>query len=118
MYLGKDWEVVVGHADWMGRTDIYIINRDNDGVYVAEPIDLVMKLVTEGESAEPTLRLDSFAARALLQALTNAIDKEGIKPPSESYLKGELDATKYHLEDVRAVAGLVAPSGRLVSKKE
>jgi len=39
----------------------------------------------------------------LAEMLLSELSRKGVKPENESELKGLLDATKYHLEDMRAL---------------
>jgi len=92
-----------------GRIQLYIVQRVNGKVYAAQPLDLVFKEIKEPDRAinpSATLQLDEVMGRELFQALAEALDKEGIKTPSQHNLVGQLDATKYHLEDLRELLKL------------
>ena len=46
---------------------------------------------------KPTLRIPEWIAKEIV----NALNTEGIKPDLESKNEGRLEATKYHLDDLR-----------------
>ena len=55
---------------------------------------------------EPSLKLPGNIGRALLQAFAEALDKDGIKTDKDAKLQGTIEATKYHLEDLRTLLKL------------
>ncbi|KAA0888709.1 hypothetical protein [Oryzomonas rubra] len=59
-----------------------------------------MTQAEEGEPCEPTLSLDPGAAQELMDELYRV----GIRPTEAVDSTGELNATKYHLEDMRKLA--------------
>ena len=53
------------------------------------------------ETVEPTFVIPRLRAEELLQSLAEALDENGIKTDQDAKLSGTLDATRYHLEDMR-----------------
>lgn len=117
MYLGDEMVIKIDHQDWLGRTSIYLAMRTPDGMKLARPIELVFEPIEEGAVAEPTLRMDSGYARELFKALAEALDSEGIKTLKDANLEGVLEATRYHLGDMRLLAGVVAPPSIVRTQK-
>ena len=52
------------------------------------------------------MKLSSFIANDFLQALAEALDQQGIKTDKDAKIAGTLEATKYHLEDMRKLLKL------------
>jgi len=49
------------------------------------------------------MRVPRFVATELFKNLAEAINEIGIKTKHDARIEGELDATKYHLEDLRKI---------------
>jgi len=71
--------------------------------FVAVPMDIRFEVRGEGDAGGPMLRIKNDEADALLQALFEALIDYGFQAPSK---KAELEATKYHLEDLRELLKL------------
>jgi hypothetical protein len=69
--------------------------------YIAEPITLNFKEIGGAEATKPTLTIYSEVATPFLQAMAQALDERGIKTENDFKIQGLLEATKYHLEDLR-----------------
>ena len=106
MYLGDDLKIAISQEPWAGATSIWIAKKGPEEFAVAEPIELTFQPIEQGVAAEPTLRMNSEFAHQLFTALAEAFDEQGIKTVGDANLAGELGATKYHLEDMRQVAGV------------
>lgn len=106
MYLGDDLKIAISQEAWAGGTSVWIARKGPQGLAVAEPVELVFRAAEEGATVEPTLQMNSEFAHQLFAALAEALDEQGIKTTKDANLAGELTATKYHLEDMRSVAGV------------
>jgi len=85
-------------------TEIYIIDRGNRFTYLAKHVKLEFEKVKDGaEWPEPTLVLGENLVFKLSKALSKMLDERGIKSDSQSKIEGLLEATKYHLEDMRKI---------------
>lgn len=73
-------------------------SSQNGKVAVAKP--LVFEDISEGEFAEPTLRLTPEEAQRLVDALWAC----GVRPSEGTGSAGSLAATQKHLDDMRAIA--------------
>ena len=84
---------------------IYFGYRDHQDFKVAKPVKLVYEKIDKGGDMDvkPTLSIPFHLQSRFLKALLNAIEKQGIKPESTSKIEGLLEATKYHLEDMRKI---------------
>jgi len=91
----------------IGTVDIYIVDQRNGKTHVAEPVQLVFKKLPEGAiDPGPTLRLPRYMGESFLRALAGELDKNNVKTDSDAKLQGTLEATKYHLEDMRQLMKL------------
>ncbi len=90
---------------WQDTFEVYIVEENVNGkLYVAEPMELKFKELNNGESvAKPSIRISRFSGKEtnFLQALSDALAKAGYEPKTVEENKGELKATKIHLEDMR-----------------
>ncbi|MBI1918521.1 MAG: hypothetical protein HYS12_27835 [Planctomycetes bacterium] len=94
-------------SDFRGGISFYFFERRNGKTFLAKPMEMVFKEVKEGEySAGPTLRLDYLFGDAFLQAMAEALDDANVKTDSDAKIQGTLDATRYHLEDLRSLLNL------------
>ncbi len=57
---------------------------------------------------EDVLRIPFGLGEDFKRAMSNFLQSEGIRPEEESVMKGKLEATKYHLEDLRKLLKLEA----------
>lgn len=80
------------------QVSIFIVDKKGDRRWIAEPI--VFKEVEEGLRYSPTIYMEKDG----LKTLANELDGMDITPTSQFAQKGELVATKYHLEDMRKLA--------------
>jgi len=87
-------------------TDIYIYQRVGDKILLAKPVEFVYEEIDEGKLCDPTLRLSYSFAHEFLTAFAEALDGEGIKTNKDAKIEGILEATRYHLEDCRALLNL------------
>jgi len=55
---------------------------------------------------QPLLTFPPMEAQEILQSLTEALDEKGYKVPSTEKTKGILEATQYHLKDMRTLLKL------------
>lgn len=112
------YRVVIQNAWQYDSLDIYVLDEQLGKRYVMNPGGGPggASCWTEVQEAaeqdiQPTVRLPNTAAHELVQALSEL----GVKTDKDAKIEGTLEATRYHLEDMRVLAGVVAPPGRLVS---
>ena len=53
------------------------------------------------KEVKPFIKLSSHMARHIFKAMADYTSKEGIKTTDENLLKGKMEATEKHLEDMR-----------------
>lgn len=68
---------------------------------------LIMENVPEGRMVEPFLRFPWDSQ--LLKGLAEALATRGVTTEPQAKLEGTLEATKYHLEDLRTLSKLRKP---------
>jgi len=97
-------KVFVKYNPVIDTTEIYITEKDSKGrKFVAKPMNLEFEPMDSGKHHEPSLTISApfNDATDFLKNLATALTKAGYQPEVEQELKGELKATKYHLEDLR-----------------
>ena len=82
--------------------DIVMYEVTGRELYVVKPMPLVLERIEPNAPiAEPTLRLSRWMADPFLTAWADMLHKENVKPTIQSFIEGELTATKKHLADMR-----------------
>lgn len=100
-------KVSVYRVPWNGEIGIMFWEERNGKVYAAKPCDLVFEEVAEGTfNSRPTLSISHFYAPAFLKALAEELDHQGVKTDNDSKIQGTLEASRYHLEDLRKLLKL------------
>ena len=96
-------KVYIATEPWSAKIGILFTEERNGKRYVVKPVDLVFEEVKDNSATEPTIRFDHFLAPEFLKALAEALDKHNIKTENDFKIQGLLEATKYHLEDMRKI---------------
>ena len=97
------YEVYISSDPAFAGLKLWIVDRGGGHQRVAMPMQLTMKEFAEDETPEPTLTLNRWLADDFLSAMAEALDKRGVKVENEHKVHGQLEATKYHLEDLRTL---------------
>ncbi|MHC4270607.1 MAG: hypothetical protein ACYSTS_19425 [Planctomycetota bacterium] len=97
--------------DICGNLEFYFIFRDyrSRKISVVKPVNLIFEEVEEGVSIEPTFRINRESIEDsdnLLENLAEDLSKHGIRTNREGVTQGKLEATSYHLEDLRLLLKL------------
>ena len=72
-----------------------------DKVYVAKPVTLEFELRDEGTSVDPFLTITGPMAFELRKSIEEMVNRQDFFRTRDAKVQGTLDATKYHLEDLR-----------------
>jgi hypothetical protein len=81
---------------------MHIGNNNGDGTKkVAVPVALEFVDWPEGAYADPTVVIPKELAVEFLSRAAEALDRVGVKTTDEARLGAALEATRYHLEDLR-----------------
>lgn len=101
--MKQGWNVFIDRRMASGAVCIYLVHESGIGRQnlAVENGETVLTTVKEGTDIKPFLSLSMYEAEEVLQALASALANEGHRPDSQAKLEGVLEATKYHLEDVR-----------------
>lgn len=85
------------------KIKMYIMRELHDGTALhAKPVKLSFEEKSEGDAVEPTLVFDTQHGREFLGGLARALAEVGYKVDTSTE-RGELKATKIHLEDMRSL---------------
>ena len=105
-------KVYLDYSDYNRELKLWIVDDQSerrkllnykDGIWIATDIE-------NGNSGEPSLHLSGRLGEEIMQAMAEAFSKRGIKTENDHKLQGTLEATKYHLEDMRSLLKLKANS--------
>ena len=81
---------------------IWITKEKMDGTpQLALPLNLDFKDVILGEPEPPTLQLPRYTADEFLSGFATALATSGFKADELKNVNQQIDAMKYHLEDMR-----------------
>lgn len=100
--MNDEWKIFVEYRPGMLATFIYISKRIDVGVnqFLVNGGNEVITVKTDAP-----LKNEVYFARVeddyLLSLLVEALDKRGIKAPSQSFIEGKYEATNEHLQDLR-----------------
>lgn len=100
-----EWEAYLEYRPEMLGWCLYLSKHVTDGrQFLTERGTL--SVVKHGEQFKKTDKVyfAYFEDEQQLQAIANAISKRGIKDQNDHRNEGLLEATKYHLEDMRRIA--------------
>lgn len=98
--LRKGFNVYVGRVDPETGAIGALARIPQDGE--AGTFGFVWEDVEPGVTTEPTM----FLTEPIAQSLAGSLVEGGVRPDEDARLEGELEATRAHLEDVRALLGL------------
>lgn len=102
-------KVSIWREPWNNYIGIMFWEEREGKIYAAEPVQLVFKEAPEGHTAGgPTLRINSLT----LQSLAEALDEQNIKTDKDAKIQGTLEASRYHLEDLRKLLKLDKETGK------
>lgn len=87
--------------------NIHLVERRNGKTYYGVCSDLVFTEIKDFEAVKgPTIRLPLPYSEAIMKAFAEAFDKNNIKTENDFKIQGLLEATKYHLQDLRSLLKL------------
>ena len=97
------FEIRIWHSYDTDQTHIIIFDRTDRENRVINLYTGVIKVLSEYEKIpdEFILKIPNIMAAQFFQAFAEALDQQGIKTENDFKIQGLLEATKYHLEDMR-----------------
>lgn len=93
--MNDTWHVNAQREIWTDAIAIRLGVKTESGFAVAKPLS--MQVIEPGSLVEPTFRLPLDAAQRMMDELWQA----GVKPSQSIGSTGQVEAIKYHLEDMR-----------------
>ena len=90
---------------WDSSVEFLIYEDNKQGRSVALPCELVFKQVKEDDNVKPTFSVSQLFSHEFVKAMAELAEEMGVKTDKqiaeEQKTGGVLEATKYHLEDMR-----------------
>jgi hypothetical protein len=85
--------------------NFYFYYEDGNGVRrVVKPVKLETVEVKKGMPVSgPTMSIPYPEAGQFMDSMAEALDEQGVKTDKDSKIIGTLEATRYHLEDMRKI---------------
>lgn len=105
-------KVYLDYSDYSLELKLWIVDDQSerrkllnykDGIWIATDIE-------NGVQGEPSLILPGRLGEEVMQAMAEAFSKRGIKTENDHKIQGTLEATKYHLEDLRKILKIERPN--------
>jgi len=93
--------VAINFEPRFGGMAVWFYEDRADGRYVVKPMQLELEKIPLGESIEPTLLFDEVNGTEFLNSLATALVGAGFKPDEIKAHDKQVEAMKYHLEDMR-----------------
>ena len=93
---------IANNCEFAG-TALTIIAKRADGYHQVAPFNLTFLPVQKGEMTTPCLVITEEYGDELFYALAQGLAEAGYLPDMSVDKQHELDATKYHLEDMRSL---------------
>lgn len=100
--MGENFQIKIQDRPSQFLIDIFIFRRTHDNKIVIYGYSNMEDTIREKtflatDAIPPTLTIPTNLLPILLEAIT----KQGVKPPEQSFVNGKLEATTAHLEDMR-----------------
>lgn len=108
-------ETMKVHIDYPAHFDvarIWIIDTDANGKrYILRPKGDLWERdeINYNIDQKPSLFLPAIISKPIMKAMCEAFTANGIKTDNDHKIEGTLEATKYHLEDLRNLLKLRKP---------
>ena len=83
---------------------VWLYENKPDGEYIVKPTKLELEKYELGAQIEPTFRFNESGGTEFLNSLVNALVEAGFKPDEIKAHDRQVEAIKYHLEDMRSLA--------------
>lgn len=85
---------------------IYLYEEYDGKKYLAKPINLEFSEIKEAVIMGPTIKIPYYDAKEFMESMAEQLDKDGIKTDKDAKIEGTLEATRFHLEDLRKLLKL------------
>ncbi len=78
----------------------------NGKLYVVEPMEMKLTESPMGFVEKPSLQISGPMAQQFLKSFAECLDQADIKTDKDARIQGMLEATRFHLEDLRTLLKL------------
>jgi len=103
---------------WKDTLSVLFYEEVNESSYgkrwVVKPLKLELEEIKDGEIIDPTFEISRHESQDFLLSMAKIAEEMGVKTDKqlteETRNKGVLDATKYHLEDMRNLVFNIDPN--------
>lgn len=103
--IGENWEVNIRDRAFAFETEIFIYRNIPEGRVELLRFDkkgnMATEVVERYASASRIIPPTFLIPTSALQALFEALQRNGMKPTDQSFVEGKLKATEDHLKDMR-----------------
>jgi hypothetical protein len=100
------FKTYIRSSPWDDCVEIVFVEQTERSRRACKPIQLVFEEKQEGARIEPSLKLYGEDANNFLKSIAQALDESGVKTDMDAKIEGTLEATRFHLEDLRKLLKL------------
>ncbi len=97
-------KVYIDNRPYQSGIGIWIFDEREGRRYKIQQVQFEFKECVPYADEVPSIAIPYRMEAQFLQAFAEALSKQGIKTESDHKIQGILEATKYHLEDMRKIA--------------
>ena len=104
--MNGEWRCFVEYRPGIMGTFLYVMRRlDTTHTQFLTKGGDEQITISESETTKKEVSFAHFQEDYVGRLIVEALDKHGIKAPSQSFTEGKLQATEKHLEDMRSIVG-------------
>lgn len=98
-------KIRIHREPWNDELGVLLYSDVNGKRYIVKPVKLEIEEVKEGVSIEPTFKIGRIDRQEFIKSMAEIAEDLGVKTDAQlaqdKKYEGKLEATQYHLEDMR-----------------
>ncbi len=104
----EDITIKIGESFHTDSTQLIFVGREGMHRVIYNFYTGISEILSEGDPypEDYILKIPNHLVEPLFRSFAETLDKRGIKTPNTHKIEGQLDSTKYHLEDLRKMLKL------------
>lgn len=111
--MSYDWQVFIEYRPGVISTFIYVCRKidERKAEYIIKGGE-ERKIIDLASAVQEDVHFARYEDDLIGSLIVEALDKRGIKAPSQSFIAGKLEATENHLQDLRTLTKGLSPTNR------
>lgn len=109
--MSNDWKVFIEYRPGVMSTFIYVCRKidERKAEYIIKGGE-ERKVIDLASAVQEDVHFARYEDDLIGSLIVEALDKRGIKAPSQSFIQGKYEATSEHLQDLRKLIPKLAPT--------